>query len=102
LAFIGIFFLGVPFPVIVFGAGLIGWLGGRAGLAAFQAGGHGQDDATDGGMVDGLLGEDLPDHARPTTGRALRVAAVWLALWLVPVLVLLIALGADDTFSRIA
>ena len=29
LAFIGIFFLDVPFPVIVFGAGLIGFLGAR-------------------------------------------------------------------------
>src|SRR3712207_2546309 len=41
-AFVAIFFFGVPFPVIVLTAGLIGFLGGRAGLAAFQVGGgHG-------------------------------------------------------------
>jgi chromate transporter len=102
LAFVGIFFLDVPFPVIVFGAGLVGFLGGRVGLAAFQVGGHGHGNAEDKGVVDSLLGEELPEHARPAVGRALRVSAVWLALWLVPVLALLIALGADNTFSQIA
>ena len=36
-------------------------------------------------VVDSLLGEELPEHARPSVLRALRVAAVWLALWLIPV-----------------
>src|SRR3954463_5644809 len=35
VAFVGIFFFDVPFPIIVFGAGLIGFLGGRAGLKQF-------------------------------------------------------------------
>jgi len=102
LAFVGIFFLAVPFPAIVFGAGLIGFLGGRAGVAAFRVGGHGHSDAGGGGVVDGLLGEDLPEHARPTVSRALRVSAVWLVLWLVPVFALLVFIGAGSTFSRIA
>ena len=38
------------------------------------------------GPDDSLLGEQLPEHARPTVGRALRVSALWLALWLVPVI----------------
>src|SRR3984893_9993142 len=33
IAFIGIFFLGVPFPIIVFGAGIIGFVAGMMGLA---------------------------------------------------------------------
>src|SRR2546422_11502518 len=37
LAFIGIFFFNVPFPIIVFGAACIGFVGGVLGLAAFQA-----------------------------------------------------------------
>ena len=41
-AFVAIFVFDVPFPLIILGAALIGWLGGRAGLAAFGAGGaHG-------------------------------------------------------------
>src|SRR5918993_1759388 len=38
-AFVAIFFFQVPFPLIILAAGLIGFLGGRAGLAAFRAGG---------------------------------------------------------------
>jgi chromate transporter len=39
VAFVTIFFFSVPFPVIVFGAGLIGYLGGRAGMREFEVGG---------------------------------------------------------------
>jgi chromate transporter len=101
LAFIGIFFLDVPFPVIVFGAGLTGLVGGRAGMAAFQVGG-GHGAAKDGGVADSLLGDELPEHARPTIARAIRASAVWLALWLLPVAALLLALGIDNTFGQIA
>ena len=94
-AFVGIFFFNVPFPMIVFGAGLIGFIGGRAGLRQFKVGGHG-DDAED------LLGEDLPAHARPTVARALRASSIWLALWLVPVAAVVWALGEANVFSQIA
>src|SRR5829696_1055237 len=103
-AFIAIFFFGVPFPIIVLTAGVIGFFGGRAGVPAFQVGG-GHGAAKDGKQVadhEALLGEDLPDHARPTVARALRVSAICLALWLMPVAVLLVTLGPDNVFSRIA
>lgn len=101
-AFVLIFFLGAPFPLIVLGAGLIGWWSGRLGYAAFRGGGHG--GAKGGGVADTdtLLGEDLPAHARPGWRETVRTALVWLALWLVPVAALLIALGPDNVFSRIA
>src|SRR3546814_11927721 len=42
LAFVAIFVLDVPFPLIVLAAALIGFFGGRAGYAAFRGGGgHG-------------------------------------------------------------
>jgi chromate transporter len=103
-AFIAIFFFGVPFPIIVLTAGVIGFFGGRAGVPAFQVGG-GHGPAKGGRQVadaDALLGEDLPDHARPTVVGALRVSAICLALWLVPVSVLLATLGPDNVFSQIA
>jgi chromate transporter len=40
-AFVAIFFFNVPFPIIVLGAGLIGYFGGRAGLSTFAVGGGG-------------------------------------------------------------
>src|SRR5215211_1529443 len=103
-AFVGIFFFRIPFPVIVFGAALIGFLGGLAGIRAFQ-------NTAEHGPADGkprkadaqsLLGDELPEHARPTAAGALRAAAVWLVLWLVPVFAILAVLGTDNVFSHIA
>jgi len=103
VAFVLIFFAGVPFPLIVLAAGLIGWIGGRAGLAVFKVGGgHG---AAKGAIVEDaetLLGEELPAHARMSVMQALRVAGMWLVLWLVPVAALLIWLGPANVFSQIA
>jgi len=100
-AFVGIFFLGVPFPVIVLAAGVIGFVGGRAGLPQFAVGsGHGP--AKNGADPEDLLGETLPDHARPTVRRALRASAVWLLLWLAPVAAVLWAFGEANVYSQIA
>jgi chromate transporter len=100
-AFVAIFFLNVPFPVIVLGAGLIGFLGGRAGLDTFEVGGgHGLAGAA--ADRESLLGDELPAHARPTVAESLKVSAVWLALWLVPVAALLALLGGGHVFSQIA
>jgi chromate transporter len=103
LAFVAIFFFGVPFPIIILAAGLIGLAGGHIGLGAFRAGGHGAPQS--GKLVedrDTLLGEDLPAHARPNVRRAMRVAVVCLLLWLVPVILLVSLLGPNHVFSHIA
>ncbi len=103
LAFIAIFVLDVPFPLIVLFAGLVGFFGGRAGLAAFRGGsGHGSAGAEIIHDRDTALGEGLPDHARPNLSWSLRICGVLLMLWLGPVAALLFALGPDDVFSRIA
>jgi chromate transporter len=102
-SFIGIFFFDISFPVIVFGAALIGFFGGQAGIAAFQIDhGHAGGAKKDRALVDTMLGEEVPDHTRPTVARALKVSAIWLTLWLVPVGALLILLGPDNVFSQIA
>lgn len=101
-AFVLIFFMGVPFPIIILAAGVIGWLASRAGSTAFAGGAHGASKGEHVADADTLLGEELPAHARPGWRETLRTAAVWLALWLVPVAAILIAFGPDDVFSRIA
>src|SRR3954454_5352306 len=101
-AFVGIFFLDVPFPLIILAAGLIGYLGGRAGRPEFQVGGGHGPAGKGGSDADSLLGEDLPDHARPSVAQSLRVSAVWLALWLTPIVALLVLLGSGNVFSQIA
>jgi chromate transporter len=99
VAFAAIFFGHVPFPLIVLAAGVIGFIGARTGSAAFVVGeGHSSGTAA---TTESLLGEELPEHARPTIGRALRVSAVWLALWLVPVIAIIATLGSAHTFGEI-
>jgi chromate transporter len=103
-AFLALFVFGVPFPVVVIGAGLIGYVAGRGGSQAFSPGGHGGAK----GVVadaDSALGVELPDHARGH--RTLGIAAMLLALWLVPVAALVIlapGVFADVSifFSRMA
>jgi chromate transporter len=102
-AFVGIFLLDVPFPAIVLAAGLIGYVGGRAGIRAFQGGG-GHDRAGTAAVPDRetALGDELPEHARPNRRWSLKISAILLLLWLGPVAALLLTLGPDHVFSRIA
>ena len=103
-AFAAIFLFDVPFPIIIFAAGLIGYLGGRAGHPAF-AGGGGHGAGTGKPVLadaESALGEAIPAHARPDTAWSLRVGGVFLALWLVPVLALALALGTGHVLTDIA
>jgi chromate transporter len=104
LAFIGIFFFNVPFPIIIFGAAIIGFAAGSLGLTGFAANAGHAPAAGKGtpAAVDNMLGEGIPEHARPAVARALGVSAIWLALWLVPVFALLATLGSANVFSQIA
>ena len=99
-AFVAIFFFNVPFPVIIIAAGLIGYAGAKAGRPEFAAVAHGGGQPS--AAIDGMLGGELPDHIRPSIPRALKVSAVWLLLWLVPVGLLLIGFGQANVFSQIA
>jgi chromate transporter len=99
LAFVAIFVFNVPFPLIILAAGVIGYVCARAQVPAFLAGsGHGDK----GSAVDALMENGVPDHVRATAGRALRVSAIWLVLWLAPVVALLLTVGAGNVFSQIA
>jgi len=99
IAFVAIFFFGAPFPLIIVGAALVGFIGVRLGRPEFAALQHGGKNSA---VIDSMLGEGVPDHVRPNTARTMRVLAVWLAIWLVPVFTILIALGTNDVFSQIA
>jgi chromate transporter len=100
-AFILIFFFGVPFPLIILAAGIIGFFGELSGHASFQvSAGHGTAGKTE--NSDSLLGDELPPHARPTVPWSITVAAIWLLLWLVPVGVVFATLGPANVFSQIA
>ena len=96
-SFVGIFLFGVPFPAIVLGAGIVGFLGARAGSDAFApGGGHGAAGG------DAAFDDVIPARTDPGIAQALRVAAVWLVLWLAPVALLLWLRGPADVFGQIA
>lgn len=102
-AFVAIFVYGVPFPVIILAAGLVGYVGGRSGSSWFRlGGGHGSDKNATVPDADTGLGDRLPEHARPNLAWSLRISGVLLALWLVPVAALVIIFGQDNVFSQIA
>ena len=101
-AFIGIYFLAIPFPIILLAAGLIGLLGMRLAPHVFEGGGGHGGKGEAAPVIDSLLGDEVPAHTRPSLARSLRVAAIWLALWLVPVAALLLGLGRGNVFSEIA
>ncbi len=85
LAFVAIFFFAVPFPAIVIGAGL-------AGMVVARSDGAGPAAADDIPIADAQAG-----RVRPSLGRSLRILAVCLTLWLVPLLTLIALLGRDHT-----
>ena len=103
LAFLALFLLHLPFPLVILAAGIGGWLTQRAGSTAFAGGGgHGPGGA---GMLDdkdSALGAELPDHARAGLAQLLPIALILLALWLLPVGLLVAFAPADSAFAPIA
>jgi chromate transporter len=102
IAFIAIFFFAVPFPLIVLAAGVLGFVGARAGLTAFSGGGgHGASNGPTLSDADSALGEGVPDHAQPNLRWSLTIGTVFLLLWLAPVFLLIALLGPDNVYARI-
>ena len=102
-AFVAIFAFGVPFPLIVLAAGLIGLVAARAGVAAFgPRSGHGPAAGPHVADAETLLGAEIADLPPGARRAAFRAGAAALGLWLVPVGLLVAAAGPGDVFADIA
>jgi chromate transporter len=102
LAFAGIFLLKIPFPLIILAAGLAGWTGARRRPDLFAGGGHGAGSAPDApGVIDEMHARGELSHAEPARGRSLKVLAVWLPIWLAPVLALWLLTGSASVWTQI-
>mgnify|MGYP001397022239 FL=1 len=100
LAFVAIFFFSVPFPLIVVGAALIGFLGAQFDPDRFVViHGHGGSDAE--AVADAALASGRLDHTRPSLAQAIRVVAICLPLWFGPTVLALLMLGGEDAFTQI-
>jgi chromate transporter len=99
LAFVGIFLFHLPFPLIVGGAAALGLLGGWLRPSSFAVirapAGAGRGPA----VLDAQLDAEQPAHTRPSLGRAVRVVLVLGLLWWVPILLLVVGLGAAHVFT---
>ena len=99
-AFVAIFAFDVPFPYIVLGAGIIGYIGGRVAPDKFAiGGGHGAAEKRYGAA---LIDDDTPTpaYARFTWPRLIRICAVSFALWFAVIGVLYALYGWDATLTQ--
>jgi chromate transporter len=81
-AFVAMFFFAVPFPIVIVSAGAIGYLGYRTWGDAFNVV-HREHAGPDGMEPQWRLAEDST-HQPPSAGYVARTAALWLALWALP------------------
>lgn len=100
-SFVAIFFFNIPFPYIVIGAALLGYVGGRWQPRFFHSGGHGGAKKNYGVA---LVDENTP--AQPHTQfRWSRLAGVIVAgaiLWTVPMFALWFLVGWQHDFTQMA
>ena len=100
LAFIAIFALKLPFPLIVLAAGMIGHFGGRIAPQYFKVGGgHGVAHKNYGRA---LIDDDTPTpaHAYFSWAKMARIALIGLAIWSVVMAGLILHYGWDATFTQ--
>ncbi|MEJ7849690.1 MAG: chromate efflux transporter [Pyrinomonadaceae bacterium] len=91
LAFVSIYFLHIPFPLIVLGAGLVGFLGAKYLPASFSPTPEKPKETKDqkgNDLLPLVIENDAepPEHMRPSRKRILKVLSVGLILWLMPFL----------------
>ena len=102
-SFIGIFAFDAPFPAIIFAAAVIGFLANRWGIKSFSVSrAHGSEDKSKNDENNTILGEIVPNHARPENARVLGISVILLTLWLAPVLGLVLTFGSGNVFTDIA
>jgi chromate transporter len=91
-AFTAIYFFHAPFPLIVVSAGVIGFLGAKFLPRVFR------DEAADPPDVD--LATKPADTAKPSLLRALKISAIWIVIWALPLTLAGVFLGTQHTIFR--
>jgi chromate transporter len=95
-AFVAMYAYGVPFPVVVLGAGLLGWAAHRLGPSESESESEPTLPDPPAESETGLESEQ-PVAAglarRPTRRGTVRTAAVWTVVWLAPLVPLVVLFG---------
>lgn len=96
-AFVAIFLIKVPFPLIIMAAALIGLIGARVRPASFP---RLVTTGTSGDQEDVLIADHDNEETATRRGRTLKVLVIGLSVWWVPLLAVLWVRGTDDTLSK--
>lgn len=100
-AFIAIFVFNIPFPYIVIGAALLGYVGGRWRPELFPHAGHGSAQRNHGAAL--IDEHTLPQaHTQFRWPRLAGVMVVGLILWAVPMFMLWLLCGWQHHFTQMA
>ena len=97
LAFSAIYFFKVPFPAIVLGAGIVGFVGGLFWKSKFETAASDTTNETLSVISDE---QESPAHTKPNLRRAILISAVCLSLWLAPTIAGGILRGWDSTLFQ--
>lgn len=97
-AFIAIFLFNVPFPFLVLSAGLLGWVGTYFVPELFAVPIRHQSKATATSMPPALA---IQLHSvEPSMSRSLRICAIFLALWAIPLGILAWQFGTSSVYVQ--
>lgn len=101
-AFVAIFAMRVPFPLIVAAAALIGFAGGRWSPGYFHVGAR--HDGGSSGYGPALIDDDTPTppHARFGWRRLIAIVSIGAMLWAVPMAVLASWYGWQGAYTQMA
>ena len=100
LAFIAIYVFKVPFPLIVVAAGIFGALGRWWLPREFPPPPLTSMDASSEYLIDRLIGQGQLRHTKPSAQRALRITLTWLAIWLLPVAIVIGVFGLRSVMAQ--
>lgn len=100
LAFIAIYVFKVPFPLIVVAAGIFGALGRWWLPREFPPPPLTSMDASSEYLIDRLIGQGQLRHTKPSAQRALRITLTWLAIWLLPVAIVIGVFGLRSVLAQ--
>jgi chromate transporter len=104
-AFIAISLLGVPFPIVIAAAALVGFIGNASGWRGFEPSPHSASSsgaAETPAAIDRAFDREIPEHVRPSPTRLIKGAVIGLTIWLAPVAILLLTLGPANVFTAVA
>lgn len=102
IAFISIFFFGVPFPLIVLGSGIIGFLGGMVYPKMFAVSRIPAElDISNRDIIlDTAIEEGRLVHTAPSLKRSLWVSLICLFLWFTPIFLFMAVFGLNNVFTQ--